>query len=77
MPHPNQPVIVRHPEAGVLVALDPGFDYDPADPLVQTYPWAFTPIVSHGIVESVPIEQATAAPGEKRRGPGRPRKVAE
>jgi len=25
---------------------------------------------------SVPVEQATAAPGEERRGPGRPRKDA-
>jgi hypothetical protein len=48
------------------VALDPAVDYDPADPLVQAYPWAFEP-VDRTPVESVRIEQATAAPGEKRR----------
>jgi len=76
MPHPNAPVIVRHPDDGGLHVLDPAMDYDPGDPLVQAYAWAFVPPdTSGGIVESVAIEQATAAPGEKRRGPGRPRKT--
>jgi len=67
MPHPTVPVIVRHPDGDVMIALDPGVDYDPADPLVKAYPWAFAPRdTSGGIVESVKIEQATAAPGEKR-----------
>jgi len=75
MPHPNGAVIVRHPgAAGVLVALDPAICYDPGDPLVKAYPWAFTPRdTTPGVVESVDIEQATAAPGEKRarrRAPG-------
>lgn len=75
MPHPNEAVAVRHPEGdGHYVVLDPATDYDPADILVKTYGWAFVPKPA-GIVESVPIEQATAAPGEKRR-PGRPRKTA-
>jgi len=74
MPHPTSPVIVRQPGSdGVMVVLDPAVDYDPADKLVKAYPWAFSPRdTSGGIVESVEIEQATAAPGEKRTR-GRPR----
>lgn len=76
MPHPTIPVIVRDPTiSGVHHVLDPAVDYDPADPLVKAYPWAFVPRDhATGIVESVEIEQATAAPGEKRRA-GRPRKA--
>lgn len=67
MPHPSVPCVVRHPEGGMMVALDPGKDYDPSDPLVREYPWAFAPRdTTPGIVESVSVEQATAAPGEKR-----------
>jgi hypothetical protein len=78
MPHPTEPVIVRHPDVpGLMVALDPAIDYDPADPLVKAYPWAFVPRdTTAGIIEAVQIEQATAGPGEKRR-PGRPRKTPE
>lgn len=68
MPHPHTTVIVRQPGApGVMVVLDTAIDYDPGDPLVKAYPEAFTPrAVTSGVVESVPVEQATAAPGEKR-----------
>lgn len=68
MPHPNQPAVVRHPEVeGLMVSLDPGVDYDPADLLVKAYPQFFAEIENaHEIVESVKIERATAAPGEKR-----------
>jgi hypothetical protein len=67
MPHPTQVVSVRHPEAPVMVALDPAKNYDPSDPLVKAYPWAFAPRATGvGVVESVSVEQATAAPGEKR-----------
>jgi hypothetical protein len=68
MPHPTAPAAVRHPEAdAVMVTLDPAVDYDPDDILVKTYPWAFAPRdTSAGVVESVKIEAATAAPGEKR-----------
>ena len=71
MPHPTVPCVVRHPEAdAVMVALDPAVDYDPADILVRTYPWAFAPRdTAPGVVESVKIEAATAAPGEKRSRP--------
>ena len=67
MPHPTHAVSVRHPEAPVMIALDPGTDYPADDPLVRAYPWAFVPVENAGrIIESVAIEQATAAPGEKR-----------
>ena len=76
MSHPNGSYIVRDPAgSGALHVLDPAVDYDPADPLVKAYAWAFVPPdTSGGIVESVKIEQATAAPGEKRTR-GRPRKT--
>lgn len=74
MPHPTEPVIVRHPDGGIMIALDPAIDYDPGDVLVKTYPWAFAPRDTRpGVVEAVRVEQATAAPGEKRTR-GRPRK---
>lgn len=67
MPHPNAAVIVRHPEAGTLIVLDPATDYDPGDVLVKAYGWAFTGVdTTPGVVEAVAIEQATAGPGEKR-----------
>jgi hypothetical protein len=76
MPHPSEPVVVRHPDGGMLTVLDPALDYDPGDPLVKAYPWAFEPRdTSPGVIESMPIEQATAAPGEKRTA-RRPRKTA-
>jgi hypothetical protein len=65
MPHPTTPAVVRHPDTGILVALNPAEDYDPADVLVKAYGWAFTPREhSDKIVESV--EVATAVPGQKR-----------
>lgn len=67
MPHPTQPVAVRHPETGQYIALDPAVDYDPDDLMVKTFPWAFAPRdTKPGRVESVSVEQATAEPGEKR-----------
>lgn len=67
MPHPSTSVIVRHPEGGTLIVLDPATDYDPSDVLVKAYSWAFARRdTTPGTVESVKIEQATAAPGEKR-----------
>jgi hypothetical protein len=67
MPHPTEPVAVRHPETGMYVTLDPGVDYDPDDLMVRTFPWAFVPRDTSGtIIESVSVEQATAGPGEKR-----------
>lgn len=67
MPHPTHAVAVRHPELGAYVALDPATDYDPNDPLVRAYPWAFARIEGTGkVIDSVKIEQATAEPGRKR-----------
>lgn len=67
MPHPSEPVAVRHPEAGAMVVLDPAIDYDPSDVLVKAYPQYFAKrATTTGIIESVAIEKATAAPGEKR-----------
>lgn len=67
MPHPTHPVAVRHPEAGVIITLDPGIDYDPNDIFVKAYPWAFVPRDTGGdVIESVAIEAATAEPGQKR-----------
>lgn len=67
MPHPNAPVIVRHPETNEPVVLNPAIDYDPGDILVEVYDWAFVDVeASSEIVESVVIEKATAGPGEKR-----------
>lgn len=67
MPYPTHAVAVRHPQAAVMIALDPAIDYDPDDLLVKTYPWAFEARkTGTGIVESVSIEKATAEPGQKR-----------
>lgn len=67
MPRPSEPVAVRHPEAGCIIVLDPGTDYADDDPLVTSYAWAFAPRNPKArLVESAPIEAATARPGEKR-----------
>ena len=67
MPHPTVPCVVRHPITGQMIALDPGLDYADDDLLLVEYPWAFKPIEdAHEVIESVVIEQATAAPGERR-----------
>jgi hypothetical protein len=53
----RETVSVRHPDLpGQMVALKANDPYDPKDPLVRAYPWAF----------GSDVEQATAAPGEKR-----------
>lgn len=67
MPRPTEATVVRHPEAPVMVTLDPGVDYPADDILVRTYPWAFAKREAEsGVTEAVKIETATAAPGEKR-----------
>jgi hypothetical protein len=67
MPHPTTPAAVRHPETGLYVALDPAIDYDPSDPLVAAYRWAFAKVeTDRSPVESVSIEDASAEPGKKR-----------
>lgn len=52
-----------------FVALAPGAEYDSADPIVKSHPWAFGSDAdrpARGRVTSVSVEQATAAPGEQR-----------
>jgi hypothetical protein len=67
MPHPTVRAAVRHPDTGQYIALDPGNDYAPDDLLVKAYPWAFKRVDNaHETIESVPVEQATAEPGQKR-----------
>lgn len=64
---PTTTVIVKHPLSGAFIALTPLEDYAADDVLVREYPWAFKPIENPGqVVESVRVERATAAPGEKR-----------
>lgn len=65
MPKPNEAVIVRHPDHGVMEVLNPAKDYDPADPLVRAFPWAFAAKPAEKRA-SVLVERATAEPGEKR-----------
>lgn len=62
----REPVAVRDPQVeGIMQVLNPSTPYDANDPLVKAYPWAFVSddelAADHGTVE-----QATAAPGEKR-----------
>lgn len=66
MPHPVEPVSVRHPELGVMVLLNPAVDYDADDVLVKAYRWAFVPKRAVEPRDSVSVEVATAVPGEKR-----------
>lgn len=69
--HMGGPCAVRHPEHGELVVPNPAQPYSADDPLVREYPWLF---VSDADLtettaqppESVTIERATAAPGERR-----------
>lgn len=78
------PSAVVHPEHGGFVTPRPGDRYRTDDPLVQTYGWMFedqdTP-EAEDAPESVrigPVEQATAAPGERSqaRRPGNTGKKA-
>lgn len=73
MPHPNQAVVVRHPDApGAMVSLNPAVDYDDNDVLVKSYPWAFGKLPARS---RTAVEQATAEPGQKR-SRGRAKKAA-
>ena len=67
-------VALRHPETETYIVPQPGVSYADKDPLVKAYPWAFCSAAEleeltnpdQGIVESVVVEAATKAPGEKR-----------
>ena len=54
----KETVAVQEPESGTWITLSAGADFDSSDPLVRAYPWAFQ--------RDADVEQATAAPGEKR-----------
>lgn len=68
----RQPVALLDPTTNAHVVPSPGRVYDENDPLVQAHRWAFATDdellaeQSAGPVESVAIEDATAAPGSKR-----------
>jgi hypothetical protein len=67
MPRPTEAIAVKHPVTGQFEALNPAQDYPADSVFVEAYPWAFAAReVESGAVESVAIEKATAAPGEKR-----------
>jgi hypothetical protein len=75
------PQALRDPATGMFTVPDPRAQYEDDHPLVKAHPSYF---IKEGeeeapAPESVRIadvvEQATRAPGEKRRGPGRPRKT--
>lgn len=54
----TQTVALSHPEHGGLIVVHRGEDYQDDHKLVVAYPWAF---------EQDNVEQATAAPGERRK----------
>lgn len=59
----GQAAAVRHPEVpGMMIVPDPRVPYRDDDPLVVAYPWMF---FSDADLDGE-VEQATAAPGEKR-----------
>lgn len=51
-------VALSHPDHGGLIVVKRGTDYPSDHALVKTYGWAF---------EQDNVEQATAAPGERRK----------
>lgn len=63
--------------AGYPMMIVQGTHWPASDPIVKQHPDLFSDDPRYGLVfstEPVIVEQATAAPGEVRRGPGRPRK---
>ena len=62
----RQPVVVSHPETQQFVAVKRGDEIPDGSALAKAYPWLFADEGEPLRAESVRIEQATAAPGEKR-----------
>ncbi len=63
------PAAIFDPAAGAHVVPDPGRQYADDDPIVKLAPWYFiaeNEIEDTTKPDSVPIEAATAGPGEKR-----------
>ena len=66
---PGVAAVVQDPATGELVSLTPGVEFDSGDPIVKANGWAFQTDAAEDArprVRSVSVEQATAAPGEKR-----------
>ena len=59
---------------GRRIRLQEGTVWEDSDPFVRFRPDLFRPLDEGKSAPKPPVEQASAAPGEKRRGPGRPRK---
>lgn len=62
----HNPVVSSHPVTGQFITLARGMEFDDDDPIVAAFAWAFVDEPKPEQVREVPIEQATAAPGEKR-----------
>lgn len=60
------PVAVSHPLTQQFVVLSRGKEFDDNDPIVTEFAWAFEAQPAPETVDSVPIETATRAPGERR-----------
>jgi len=62
------PVTVRHPVTHQWLGLRRGDELADDDPIVNdpTYAWLFEDTPEPERLDSVPVEQATAAPGERR-----------
>tara|TARA_R110000868_G_scaffold322055_1_gene583060 strand:- start:614 stop:841 length:228 start_codon:yes stop_codon:yes gene_type:complete len=66
---PGVAAVIHDASTASMVALTAGAEYDSADPIVKAHGWAFQTDATEDArprVRSVSIEQATAAPGEKR-----------
>lgn len=53
----RSPVSASHPVTGQFITLSRGMEFEDDDPIVESHAWAF---------REDDVEQATAAPGEKR-----------
>lgn len=62
---------------GQRVRLTEGIVWSADDPMVIYRPNLFRPLDEGDVQTRRPVEQATAAPGEVKRGPGRPRKKVD
>jgi hypothetical protein len=60
----DQLAAVQHPETGHPVTPDPRVPYRDDDLLVLAYPWMFASDSEQA--SEAPVEQASAAPGERR-----------
>lgn len=66
---PDVACVVYDAESACHVALKPGDEFDSTDPVVRQFPWAFAPdgkAPARERLRGVSVEQATAAPGERR-----------